>query len=96
VVVEPYGDEVEVAVMDTGIGVAEDEVERIFDRFYQVEDHMTRRHGGMGLGLSIVKGLVELHGGRVMVDSIPDQGSRFIVRMPVEVQVAPALAEAAS
>jgi signal transduction histidine kinase len=96
VVVEPHGDEVEVAVMDTGIGVPKDEMERIFDRFYQVEDHMTRRHGGMGLGLSIVKGLVELHGGRVMVESIPDQGSRFIVRMPAEVRVAPALAEAAN
>ena len=45
----------------------------------QVEDHMTRRHGGVGLGLSTVKGLVELHGGRVWAESVPDRGSRFVV-----------------
>jgi signal transduction histidine kinase len=58
-------------------------LERIFERFYQVESHLTRRHGGMGLGLSIVKELVELHGGRVWAESSPDQGSRFVVVLPV-------------
>ena len=48
----------------------------------QVEDHMTRRHGGVGLGLSTVKGLVELHGGRVWAESVPDRGSRFVVVLP--------------
>jgi signal transduction histidine kinase len=75
-------DEVEVVVADTGIGIPAHELERIFDRFYQVEDHMIRRHGGMGLGLAIVKGLVELHGGRVWAESVLDQGSRFIVVLP--------------
>ncbi len=76
------GDEVEVSVADTGVGIPPQELERIFDRFYQVEDHMIRRHGGMGLGLSIVKGLVELHGGRVWAESVPGQGSRFVVVLP--------------
>ncbi len=78
------GDEVEITVSDTGIGIPQDELERIFDRFYQVEDHMTRRHGGMGLGLSIVKGLVELHGGRVWAESTLGRGSRFIVLLPAQ------------
>lgn len=80
-------------VADTGIGIPLELQGRIFDRFYQVEDHMTRRHGGMGLGLSIVKGLVELHGGRVRVESAPGKGSCFTVELPVEGPgtVAPAL-----
>jgi signal transduction histidine kinase len=77
-------DEVEISVADTGLGIKPKDLEQIFDRFYQVEDHMTRRHGGMGLGLSIVKGLVELHGGRVWAESTPGQGSRFVVMLPVE------------
>jgi signal transduction histidine kinase len=76
------GDEAEVSVADTGVGIPPQELERIFDRFYQVEDHMTRRHGGMGLGLATVKGLVELHGGRVWAESVPGQGSRFVVVLP--------------
>ncbi|MFQ6102049.1 MAG: ATP-binding protein [Anaerolineae bacterium] len=78
------GDEVEFSVADTGVGIPPEELDRIFERFYQVEDHMTRRHGGMGLGLSIVKGLVELHGGRVWVESGLGQGSRFVVVLPVQ------------
>ncbi len=77
-------DEVEIAVFDTGIGIPQEELENIFDRFYQVEDHMIRRHGGMGLGLSIVSGLVELHGGRVWAESTLDEGSRFVVILPAQ------------
>jgi signal transduction histidine kinase len=69
-------------------------LERIYDRFYQVEDHLTRQHGGMGLGLSIVKGLVELHGGRVWAESVPDRGSRFVVLLPAGAsETAPAVLE---
>jgi signal transduction histidine kinase len=82
VVLRGQGDEAEVAVIDTGVGIAPEELERIFDRFYQVEDPMTRRHGGMGLGLPIVKELVHLHGGRVWAESVPGQGSRFVVALP--------------
>jgi len=76
------GDDLEFSVADTGVGIPQEELERIFERFYQVEDHMTRRQGGMGLGLSIVRGLVDLHGGRVWAESVPDQGSRFVVLLP--------------
>lgn len=79
------GDQVGISVTDTGVGIPSEELEHIFDRFYQVEDHMTRRHGGMGLGLSIVKGLVRLHGGRVLAESVPGHGSRFIVWLPTTV-----------
>jgi signal transduction histidine kinase len=77
------GDEVELTVADSGVGIPPEELERVFERFYQVESHLTRRHGGMGLGLSIVKELVELHGGRVWAESDPDRGSRFVVVLPV-------------
>jgi len=74
--------EVTIKVQDTGPGLSLPERERIFDRFYQVEDSLTRRHGGLGLGLSIVRGLVELHGGRIWVESTPGQGSTFCFTIP--------------
>lgn len=78
----PDSDVVEVRVRDNGIGIPEEELERVFDRFYQVEDHMKRRYGGMGLGLSIVRGLVDLHGGHVWAESVPEGGSLFVVKLP--------------
>jgi signal transduction histidine kinase len=77
-------DGVEVAVADTGIGIPPEDLEGIFGRFYQVEDPMTRRHSGMGLGLSTVKELVELHGGRIWAESVLGHGSRFVFLLPVE------------
>jgi signal transduction histidine kinase len=85
VILSRQGDQVEITVIDTGVGIPPEELDRIFDRFYQVEDHMTRRHGGMGLGLSIVRGLVKLHGGRVVAESVPGRGSRFVVSLPLTV-----------
>mgnify|MGYP001040936561 CR=1 FL=1 len=82
-------DEAEISVIDTGIGIESEEIEQIFTRFYQVEDHMTRRHGGMGLGLSIVEGLAELHNGYVQVESVPGEGSRFVVVLPVRQSTPP-------
>jgi signal transduction histidine kinase len=79
------GKDVEMAVIDTGVGIPQEDLERIFDRFYQVEDHMTRRQGGMGLGLAIVKGLVDLHEGRVWAESVRGRGSRFVVVLPLSV-----------
>ncbi len=60
---------VAISVTDTGIGLEPEQLERIFGEFYQVEDHMTRRHGGLGIGLSIARALVEAHGGRIWASS---------------------------
>jgi signal transduction histidine kinase len=77
---------VALSVSDTGIGIPEEALPRIFDRFYQVEDHMTRRFGGMGLGLSVVRRIVELHGGKVWAESRVGDGSRFVLTLPTRWQ----------
>ncbi len=69
-------------VIDTGSGIAQDQQERIFDRFYQVPQASTGRVGGQGLGLAIVKMIVVLHDGRVTVESAPGEGSTFTCRIP--------------
>jgi len=71
------------AVTDTGIGMTEEGLERIFTRFYQRDRSTTRRHGGIGLGLTLVRAVIEEeHGGRIEVESQPGQGSRFTIRLP--------------
>jgi two-component system sensor histidine kinase VicK len=70
------------AVQDTGIGIPEKDQERIFERFYQVEGHMTRKHGGMGLGLSVAQQMVRMHKGRILVDSKEGVGSTFTILLP--------------
>lgn len=76
--------EVQISVSDNGIGIPANDIERIFDRFYQVEPHISRKHGGMGLGLSIAKGLVELHNGRIWCESVEGKGSRFTIALPAQ------------
>ncbi len=76
-----------VSVADTGIGISKDLLETIFDRFTQADSSITRKFGGSGLGLSIVKGLVSAMGGRIEVTSEPGQGSRFTVSIPVQLSV---------
>jgi signal transduction histidine kinase/ActR/RegA family two-component response regulator len=79
-------EQVWVAVEDDGVGIARDELGRIWDPFYQVEAPMRRRHGGSGLGLAIVRRLVELHGGVVRAESEGEgRGSRFTFTLPVAV-----------
>ncbi len=69
-------------VIDTGIGIPKAEYDRIFDQFYQVEPPLTRKYQGMGLGLSIAKGMVEVHKGRIWVESVVGKGSKFVVVLP--------------
>jgi signal transduction histidine kinase len=76
------GDDIAITVSDTGIGIPQKDVTRIFERFYQVEDHMTRKHGGLGLGLAVAKLLIEMHQGDISVESLEGQGSRFTIRLP--------------
>lgn len=83
VAVETKGNEVWISVRDTGIGIPSREQERIFNDFYQVEPSLTRRFEGMGLGLSIAKGMVELHGGRIWVESVEGMGSSFTFALPL-------------
>lgn len=85
VYVENRAREVWVMVTDTGIGLAKDQLERVFERFYQIEDHMTRINGGLGIGLSIARALVEAHGGRLWASSPGlSQGSTFTVAIPLQ------------
>jgi PAS domain S-box-containing protein len=74
--------ELRVAVTDTGAGIAEDKLDRLFQRFSQVDGGMNRPHGGTGLGLAICKGLVEAMGGEIGAESMISQGSRFWFRLP--------------
>jgi len=76
------GSQVVISVRDTGIGIPESERERIFERFYQVADSLRREEGGLGLGLSIAKGMVELQGGRIWVESQVGRGSTFSFTLP--------------
>jgi signal transduction histidine kinase len=75
-----------VAVRDTGPGIAEGDRTKIFEEFQQADSSITRKKGGTGLGLSISKRIVELHGGRLWVDSDVGQGSTFSFTVPVEVE----------
>ncbi len=81
--VEDRADEVIVSVEDTGKGIAEENLEKIFEVFFQEEDHMTRRYGGLGLGLSIAQELIRLHGGRIWAESEGlGKGATFRVALP--------------
>ena len=77
------GGEVLVWVKDNGIGIPATEIKKIFTEFYQIEPHTTRKHGGMGIGLSIAKGLVDAHGGTIWAESPGlDKGATFKVLLP--------------
>jgi two-component system sensor histidine kinase BarA len=77
-------DIIEISVSDTGIGISAQDRERLFQPFSQLETGMNRRYSGTGLGLAITKSLVELMGGNISVDSIPDKGSRFSIMLPLK------------
>ena len=84
IVLERVNSHLEVCVADSGVGIRPEFLAFVFDRFRQADSSTTRRHGGLGLGLSIVKHLVELHGGSVRVKSQGEgQGATFIVALPI-------------
>ncbi|MCP4421431.1 MAG: GAF domain-containing sensor histidine kinase [Chloroflexi bacterium] len=84
IAVEQQGREVWFRIKDSGVGIPEDQLERIFKRFYQVESPLRRKHEGMGLGLSIAKELVELNNGRIWAESSNQQGSEFIIALRLD------------
>ena len=73
----------EICVVDTGIGIAPEHIERIFDRFYRVDMRLTREVNGLGLGLSICKRIIKLHNGAIWAESLPQGGSTFRVLLPL-------------
>jgi signal transduction histidine kinase len=75
---QEINDFVSISVSDDGIGMSQEELERIFDKFYQIDSTSTRKVGGSGLGLSIVKGIIEGQGGSISATSEPDSGSTFV------------------
>jgi len=83
VTVESVTGHVQVSVKDNGIGIPANDIPHIFDRFFQVESHLTRHHTGMGLGLSVAKSMVEMHGGRIWVESEEGEGSTFSFLLPL-------------
>ena len=80
---EQQGNTMILQVTDTGIGIPADQQQRIFERFYQVDGSMRRRYGGMGLGLSLVKEVIEALGGTIDVESELGHGSTFTIALPI-------------
>lgn len=79
---------IEIEVRDTGAGIEREHLARLGEAFYQVESGYARHNDGAGLGLSIVRGLADLHGGSLRVESDPGQGSRFVVSLPAHIEPA--------
>jgi PAS domain S-box-containing protein len=75
------GDRAVVTIADTGIGVAADEMPRLFERFHRIENARSRSNEGSGIGLALVRELVELHGGEITAASTPDEGTTFTIRL---------------
>src|SRR3972149_2776179 len=78
----PSNGSVQFEISDTGIGIPQEHIPRIFERFYRVDPARSREMGGTGLGLSIVKHIVSLHHGFIKVESAVDVGSKFIITIP--------------
>jgi len=76
------GEQIALEVSDTGVGIPPDQLERIFERFYQVDGSARRRYGGVGLGLALVKEIVAAYGGNVTVESQVGEGTTFTVSLP--------------
>jgi GAF domain-containing protein/class 3 adenylate cyclase/two-component SAPR family response regulator len=82
ILLRPEGQHCQVQIRDTGVGIRQDQLPYLFERFHQADGSASRSHEGSGLGLALVKELVELHGGRVMVDSVYGRGTTFTLWLP--------------
>jgi signal transduction histidine kinase len=80
---EANDEKVEIAISDTGMGIGSEHLEKIFERFYRINKTHNRNDGGSGLGLAIVKWIVDAHRGMIKVSSIPGQGSKFSISLPL-------------
>jgi PAS domain S-box-containing protein len=76
------GENIRISVKDTGVGIPQDKLQIIFERFRQADNGLSRNHEGSGIGLSLVKALVELHGGTISVKSSQGEGSEFVINLP--------------
>ncbi|HEX4452546.1 MAG TPA: HAMP domain-containing sensor histidine kinase [Kofleriaceae bacterium] len=83
---EPGDGAIQLVVQDSGIGIAREQVAKIFEPFYQADSSSTRAFGGTGLGLTLAKAYVEAHGGRIWVDTSPGQGSIFTATFPARME----------
>lgn len=77
-------DEIEISVEDHGNGIPEDQLHKVFEKFYRVDDEINRKNPGTGLGLAISKSIIELHGGIIWAESELDKGSRFVFTVPIK------------
>jgi signal transduction histidine kinase len=80
---------VQISVVDNGIGIPAEDLPHVFTRFYQVQTHLTRQHGGIGLGLSVAKAMIELHKGQIWAESEIGKGSKFSILLPIQLTSAP-------
>jgi len=72
-----------ITVADTGIGIAQENLEIIFEPFRQIDSNIERQHGGTGLGLPLVKAMVDMHGGTLVIDSEIDKGTTIVITLPL-------------
>lgn len=79
------GDNVSISVRDTGIGISKEKLDIIFDRFRQADSSLSRNREGSGIGLSLVKSLIEMHDGTICVHSVESEGTEFIIKLPVKI-----------
>ncbi|WP_425448375.1 ATP-binding protein [Dethiothermospora halolimnae] len=85
VIINKIDNNINISVKDTGVGIPEDRLNDVFEMYHQIDKTLKRNRQGSGIGLSLVKSLVELHGGKISVDSKLGKGSEFIIKMPIEI-----------